>query len=354
MKQLICLATHGWCDTPSRTQQLLGRMRDTKILYFSPPGRDIRPSGQRVRSNITVYTLPTRLFAGDSAHPTLYALDQSRIGKFISNIAAKHNFHRPLLWTTSPQQVGLLRHIDHRFLVYDCYQEWDNLPIQWEAELAHLSDVIFVASPGLRDRLSPCNQNIVPIPNGVNFPLFSANPPPPPSARPVFGWVGRITPDLNLSPLLHAARSRPSWRFVLVGEQEGSHPLLPHLGRLPNVKILPPCSLADVPQYLSVCHVLLDFHRTGSAGNDIVPRRIYEYLSTGSPIVSLILHDQVELFPDVIYCAHTDGEFLHMCNSALNECPDFVRERRVGYGEAASWSARVAEISQILDTTGFL
>ncbi len=352
MKQLICLSTQGWCDIPCRTQQLLGRMRDTKILYFSPKGEHIAPSGQRVRPNITVYTLPTPL---PSTLNLVTAMDAHRVGYFISKMAKKHNFRRPLLWTTCPSQVHLIPHIDHSGLIYDCNQEWDDLPIQWEGKLAHQADVVFVTSKGLEERLSPCSNNIAVIPNGVNFPLFSTHPPAEPHPRPIFGWVGRISPDLNLTPLLFAARSRPLWRFLLIGEVETPHtPHLETLLRLPNVKLHHRQSLSDVPNYLSMCHVLMDLSRGTSAGSDIVPRRIYEYLSTGLPIVSMILPDQVELFPDVIYAAHDELEFLRMCDSALQEAPTFVRDRRRHYGEMASWVNRVADIAQILDTTGFL
>ena len=36
MKQIICLAGQPWSSSPGRTQQLLSRLRDTQVLYFSP------------------------------------------------------------------------------------------------------------------------------------------------------------------------------------------------------------------------------------------------------------------------------------------------------------------------------
>ena len=62
MKQILCLSGEPWSKLPGRTQQLMSRMRDVQILYFSPPaGRgdlSYRRKGQRVRPNITAYTLP--------------------------------------------------------------------------------------------------------------------------------------------------------------------------------------------------------------------------------------------------------------------------------------------------------
>jgi hypothetical protein len=86
----------------------------------------------------------------------------------------------------------------------------------------------------------------------------------------------------------------------------------------------------------------------------VVSIRLYEYLSTGKPIVSMLWPDQVELFPDVVYGAYSDREFISMCHSALEEAPGFVSQRRQGYGAAASWSNRTGEVVRILSTAGLL
>lgn len=83
----------------------------------------------------------------------------------------------------------------------------------------------------------------------------------------------------------------------------------------------------------------------------MVPPRLYEYLSTGKPIVSMLWPEQVELFPDVVYGAHSPEEFLHLCQQALAEDPGWVDQRAgttvrppPGHGgptrSSASWSRR--------------
>ena len=101
-----------------------------------------------------------------------------------------------------------------------------------------------------------------------------------------------------------------------------------------------PCPLVEVPDYLGRCQVLLDLLRDSQPYNDVVPPRLYEYLSTGKPIVSMLWPEQVELFPDVVYGAHSPEEFLHLCQQALAEDPGWVDQRRRDYGAAAAWSRR--------------
>ena len=55
MKQIICLAQDEWSTTPSRTQQLVGRLKDVQVLYFVPArsmlDQSYRKRGRRVRPN---------------------------------------------------------------------------------------------------------------------------------------------------------------------------------------------------------------------------------------------------------------------------------------------------------------
>ena len=216
--------------------------------------------------------------------------------------------------------------------------------------------MIFAASPGLVDRLSPCNSNIALLPNGVNYPMFARTGlDVPPELRdirgPVLGWVGGLTPDLDLAPVEYAAGEHPDWTFVLVG-RVGENPRLGYLEELGNVRLTGRHPMVDIPDYVGRFDVCLDLRRRRHEDSDVTPRRIYEYLSTGKPIVSLLSPDQVEEFPDVIYGAHTLEEYCRMCERALTEDPAWVSPRRRDYGAAAAWSRRAEEVRRILKAIG--
>ena len=98
----------------------------------------------------------------------------------------------------------------------------------------------------------------------------------------------------------------------------------------------------------------MDLLRRDRLDDGVVSTRLYEYLSTGKPVVSMLWPDQVELFPDVVYGAYSEREFLSMCRSALEEDPEFVTQRRRDHGAAAAWSTRSAEVARILTTAGLL
>ena len=357
MKQIVCLSHEPWSARPNRTQQLLARLTQAQVLFFQPPGagRDKGAAdGLQVRPNITVYSLPP-LLLNHVDQSWVRRHNQARVARRIQAVMARHRFREPVLWCTTPENVFLLDHLAYRCLVYDCHREWDELSLDWESELTAEADVVFAASPGLRQRLLPCSDNIALLPNGANPQMFLRGDLTVPDTvaslpAPVFARVGDLTADLELAPLVHTAQRRPQWTFLLLG-RVGQH-ALQALSPLPNVTLAGPVPAVELPDYLSGCQVLFDLVHTRRRGSDVIPGRIYEYLSTGKPIVTMLSPDQPEPFPDVIYTAFDADGFLRHCQLALDESDPARGARRLEYAQAAAWSARAREITRILDDTG--
>ncbi len=358
MKQLVCLSHTPWRPSPTRNQQLLTRLKGVNILFFEPSTTQRSRSsskfpGRRVRPNITVYTLPP----GPNSlleSKFFWRHNPVRMSRFLSKVMQNHDFHEPTLWLTSPEYYALPQRIPHRGLIYDCSLEWDELPLEWESELALHADVVFAASPGLAQRLSPCCDNIAIIPNGVNYALFARHDlSPPPLLRqrqgPILGRVGAVTSQLELTPLLAAAAAQPEWTFLLIGEVEKGPKQL--LSPYPNILLTGQVPMVDVPDWLSSCHLCFDLLTRDGRGCDILPSRLYEYLAVGMPVVLMIIPDQVEPLPDVVYTATDSASFLLRCQRALIENPSWVRERRRAYAQKSQWTHRASEIQHILETT---
>lgn len=357
MNELVCLSHLPWQAAPTRAQQLLTRLRDVKILLFEPARGGARKGGQqgrKMRANLTVCTLPP--LKSQDGPALLRRRGQVRLSAYVLRMMEKARFREPLLWVTSPENLFLLDSLPHRGLVYDCSREWDELPLEWESELASRADVCFAASPGLARRLAPCCDNIAVIPNGVNDLLFRTAPSVPAelcrAPGPILCRVGAVTADLDLEPLRQAAIRRPSWQFFLLGHAErGAEEAL---ARCPNIHLLGRVPAAEVPDFLLCSHVCFDLVSRRTLGSDILPAHIYEYLATGRPVVTMLDEDQVEPYPDVIYSAHTPAQFLTCCEHALEEDPSWVADRRRSCAHAARWSVRAAEVSRILEAAGLL
>ena len=355
MQQIVCLSAEPWRTVPTRTQQLMIRLKDAQVLFFEPPGRRWRQPGRQMRPGLTVFTLPP-LPEVEPRHALLHRQRWRWLARPILRQMERHRFKEPLLWCTDPEQIHLLELLPHRGVVYDCDRDWFDLPPRWESDLALAADVVFAASPGLADHLSPCNDNIALLPNGVNHPMFTRPPAElPPELRglssPILGYTGTLWRDLDLAPVLYAAQAMPACTFVFLGRRE-KNPMAELLERLPNVRLLGRRAPVEVPDYLARFDVCLNLLRRSEQGNDVVPCRIYEYLSSGKPVVSMLFPEQVEHFPDVVYGAHSPEEFAALCHRALAETGDWAKNRRREHGAAAAWSARADEVTRILGTTG--
>lgn len=358
MKQILCLSHSPWRARPDRTQQLLARLNDAQVLFFEPAPRRGDPAsqqGRRVRPHITVYSLPAPL--PEPKDPPLlqkYRLD--RATDFIRQTMDKHRFRRPVLWCTSPTQAALLDRVSYQGLVYDCARFWGEEYLNLESDLTCRAEVVFAASRGLADRLYPCNDNIAVLPNGVNPLLFSQENLTVPAelaalsgGGPVLGRVGDLTGQTELEPLIYAAQRRLEWQFVLMGRY--TRQVANQLGYLENVHLLGPVNPLDVPEYLTGCDLLFDLLRRDRRGSDVVPSRIYEYLASGKPVVTMAEPELPDPFPDIVLAAYDGYGFLRRCRRALDENPSRAPMRRE-YARQASWANRAAQVADILEGTG--
>lgn len=357
MKQLLCLSHTPWQARPNRTQQLLARLTDVQILFFEPPAthRSTSPrQGRKMRPHITVYTLPTPMLARWE-NPAIQRRNDTRTADFIHQVLAHHHFVEPVLWCTSPQYSIFLDHIAYSGLIYDCYREWPEEYVDQESDLTCHADVVFAASPGLVQRLSPCNDSVVLLPNGVNDRMFTRPGLTVPIQlsqlpTPVLGRVGDINGRLELEPMLRAARTHPEWIFLLMGRVTSGVKV--RLKAYPNIVLTGPVNPVELPDYLFACDVVFDLFRTDLKGSDIIPSRTYEYLASGKPIVTMIESDQVEPFPDVIYTAYDSSGFIRRCRKALEEESSLAAPRRQEYAQQASWAGRARTVMEILEHTG--
>lgn len=359
MKEIICLSHSPWQARPNRTQQLLTRMSDARILFFepAPPRGGTRPEqGRRIRSHITVYTLPAPL-PQDRPRTFFQSRGLSRCAAMIRETMKAHRFRAPVLWCTAPDQVLLAEQLPCRGVLYDCHREWGEEYLDLESDLVTQADVSFAASPGLVNRLTPCSDNIALLPNGVNPLMFTRDDFSPPdqlarlAGKTVLGRVGSLTGQVDLDPLTAAAEINPDWVFLLMGPV--TRQVNARLSRYPNILMTGPVNAVELPDYLSVCSLLFDLKREDRRGCDIIPARVYEYLATGKPIVLVVEPGSEEPFPDVIQTAYDVNGFLRRCRGALREADDSpLPGQRQAYAEQSSWAVRCAEVTRILEATG--
>ncbi len=356
MNAIVCFSAASWQSTPTRTQQLMTRLKGVEVLFFEPPAapgsRAHKKPGRKVRPGVTAYTLPSVAEEGPALR-LRQRRAQRRLADYVQGVLRRHGVRDPLLWCAAPQAVSLLDYLPYKGLVYDCDRYWAELDPALESELAAQADVIFAASAGLADRLGPCCDNIAVVPNGCNYPMFArediAVPGPVKDiVGPLIGYAGTLWADLDYRPVLTCVAAHPDWNYIFLGKAQPS-PGLKKLRAMKQVILCDRVPLIEVPDYIRQFDVCMDLQRQGVA-SDVCPGRVFEYLASGKPLVRHSYPGQMEDFPPgVAYQSPDLHGFVACCEQAIREDSAWLKGRRRELGQAAGWDKRAQAVQDILE-----
>jgi glycosyltransferase involved in cell wall biosynthesis len=311
---------------------------------------------------VALYTLPPVFDLVGYDHPRLLQHNCRVLLSYISGKLRRHGIRNPLLWVCSPVYAPIVEQMDYRSMVYDCFRYWGQYDIRWESLIANRADLLFAASPGLQEHLLPCNPNIAVIPFGGDMELFRRSEDLTlkiPAKllrlrRPLLGYLGDVNRHTDLSPVYRAAKAHPRWQFVFAGRLSRANPGADRISDLPNVHFLGRVERRELPRYAAHFDVLFDLLDTDDPDEDVLPSRIYEYLTVGCPIAAMYPLGFASPYSDVIYGAKSPKEFVLACEQAVAEDSGWAVKTRKRYAQQASWEERVSAAVFVLQRNSLL
>jgi len=324
---------------------------DAQVVYFEPPFGHKSGKGRQVRPNVMAYTLPAPSPLAP-LHSALFRHWQRRVGAFVARVLERHKIHDPLLWVSNPELYPMARSLPRSGLIYDCTRYFPELPLEWESELAFSADLCLAASPALAKHLQPCNDNVVLLPNGCNYPVFAQIMSRRSGGQKVLTYCGTLWEDLDLAPLLSCAEAHPEWEFRLAGSSEERFPQKALAQQYPNLRFTGAYSPREMAAILNDTDICINLLRRNQQLPDLIPNRIFEYLASGRPIVTMLYPEQIEVFADTIYGASSSREFVFCCERALLETNEALPERRRRHAQKANWAGRAQQVAGILNSIG--
>ncbi|MDR1669596.1 MAG: glycosyltransferase [Oscillospiraceae bacterium] len=332
MKKLIVLPNTPRSPSPTRVRHLLNAMPEREALYFERINRRDMLSEDAARPGLTIKTLPdARLFRS------------ARHAAFVRKTARALRFTDPVLWVCSPLHAETARRIPRSALIFDASEGYHE-------KLAAAADVILVSTAVQEARAKLSGKPVRLLPNGVSFSMYheaaERNLPFPDDLfnvrNPIIGHLGALDRDVDLGYIEAAAKARPDWSFVFVGAVSGAD--VTPLKDLPNVFLLGHKPHKTLPVYVSRFDVCVNVTKNVDAS----PMKLYAYLATGKPVVSTPHPAQALDYTEALYIAATHEEFIALCQKALRERDAWRVRRRIEYGRAASWEARVLELERLM------
>ncbi|WP_432826438.1 glycosyltransferase [Dactylosporangium sp. CA-092794] len=287
-----------WRGGAHRQHALARELAATRrVLFVDPPG--LRP-----RLRLTVRPVGERLW--HAVVPTVLPLVRhlppaNRLARVAAAAALRRWLDRRparrVLWLDEDLAAPVAGRVGESAVVYDAAdldwtftRPWNRRHLRAGLRAAvGAADLVIASSSALPERLPPARRAPAVLANGCDPDLFTPDGATLPRLaglpRPLLGYAGAIDRRAFDAELVAAvARDHPEWTFVLAGPstRAGRAPLR----RLPNVHLTGPVPYPAVPDLLRTCDVGLIPYRLGGLVDYVHPKKCFEYLALGKPVVA--------------------------------------------------------------------
>ena len=239
---------------------------------------------------------------------------------------------------------------------YDCMDEWNTFKnvgerfLIKEKELVEAADLVTVTAEVLFSKWEKTAKHCLTVRNACDYEHFSKTGKSnllSDVKKPIVGFFGGIADWVDVDLVAYAATQRKEWSFVLLGDVYTD---VSAIEKLPNVFLLGSKPYEEMPAYLhqfDVCTIPFKKNKVTEAAD---PVKLYEYLSSGKPVVARDL-EAIREYVDVIYLFESKEAFVTSIEKGLAESDPEIREKRKSLAASNTWHVRTevmeAEIQRL-------
>ncbi|ACB85945.1 glycosyltransferase [Natranaerobius thermophilus] len=387
-KDIIYFSAVDWDYVFARPQQTVMRLaQNNRVIYVEPPYSLLAPlkkpraikkwfSGLRKhpeKDNLYLYApKPTLPFQGKIKG--INPINQKSMGRKLKKVTKKLNFSDPMIFTTLPNTVDLLKYFPDSQVIYDCVDchasfsgHNDELMRELEINLLERADLVFTTAYALYEDKKGFNSNCHLVPNGAQVEHFAinnkesqdkeeqnkirsrSNKGPKKNTSEIkglgtgvsssgpdkktltdlgvspevaeelaldqvkIGFIGGIGDWVDLSLVDYMAQARPRWKFFMIGPLGVDPGPLAHRE---NVYFPGFMNYKILPQILQAFSIAICPFKKNRLTERVNPVKVYEYLAGGKPVVATDLRELQE-FKEYLYLANNGEEFLSQIEKAL-------------------------------------
>ena len=247
------------------------------------------------------------------------------------------------------------------------YQSMDDLSqveytarhgIRLEEDIIRKFDITLTTSRELRRLKSRFSSRVYYHPNAADFSNFTkalteAYPRPEElmaaEGRKIIGYVGNIESRIDYQLLEKVIDSHPEKMLVMIGPVTSEDHKAIGLIEKPNVIMIGPRNINDLPQYLRYIDCALIPFKKNTLTKSIYPLKINEYLAAGRAVVATDFSEDINGFRNVIHIARDHENFIRLIDTAIEQNSDAKVKARKAVANQNTWAARVEQFWQILE-----
>ncbi|OWZ84965.1 glycosyltransferase [Natranaerobius trueperi] len=393
-KDIIYFSAVDWDYVFARPQQTVSRLsKNNRVLYVEPPYSILAPlkkpkaikkwfSGLRKHQeleNLSLYS-PKPTLPFQSKVKGINPINQRSLGKKLRKIATKKlGFKDPIILTTLPNTVDLIKFFPTSQVIYDCVDchasftgHNEKIVRELEVRLLRQADLVFTTAHALYEEKKEFNSNCYLVPNGAQVDHFAVDEkkvhgPDKESLEQSgvnkelaaqlttndtkIGFVGGIGDWVDLSLIEYIADKRPDFKIFMIG------PLGVDIGRLKekdNVYFPGFINYKNLPKILETFDVAICPFKKNKLTERVNPVKVYEYLAGGKAVVATNLRE-LESFTDYLYLADSKEEFLAKIDAAIKREENYhkegmlpgIKRMRREFSEQHSWDERVKRMEKL-------
>jgi glycosyltransferase involved in cell wall biosynthesis len=281
---------------------------------------------------------------------------------YLQRFLKREGISDPIVWVYHPGYGDAVDLLPKKLLVYDCVDNYMAFPAYrddpgWlqarEERLCRKADLVFTTSEGLfkkRRHLNPDHTHLVHnVGDATHFGRARDPQTKIPQEiaairvkGPVVGFVGAVSDyKLNMRWLLHAARQRPEWQFVLIGPVGEADPGTDasEAMRQPNMHFIGLREYRVLPEYIKGFDACVIPYKINEYTEYVFPIKFFEFMATGKPLVVSKL-PALNDYLDAVRWAEDEDGFVRELDAAL-AAPEEGMAARVALADANSWDSRV-------------
>ena len=259
-----------------------------------------------------------------------------------------------ILWISAPIFVRHIARYHPHLVVYDALDDPSEEFASWAPyveEVRARSDIVFATSLKIFQENSKRHPEVHLCPNGVDYEHFAPAQSSglirpgnlPHNGRPVIGYIGALATWLDWDLIEYITDQNPDFNFVFVGPLYNTS--LPFHKN--NMIVTGYKEYRYLPNYLQCFDVCLIPFKITSMTCGCNPIKMYEYLSSGKPVVSTPLPEVTNI--EEILIGDTPEEFNKQIHHALYRDTAEKRQRRIDIARQNSWQSRARLAIEVME-----